>query len=50
MDVFNAIGDPHKIVKPEKSLLVMGDIGGNPAAIISANYRSDVKQHCIKPR
>ena len=30
----DAVGDKNEIVKPEKSLLVMGDIHGDPAVII----------------
>jgi len=49
MDERHAVGDNNEIVKSEKGLLVVVDIDGDPAAIISANYRSDAKQHCIKP-
>lgn len=35
MDERQAIGDKNEIVKPEKCLLVVGDIDGDPAAMIT---------------
>jgi hypothetical protein len=39
LDERHAVGDKNEIGNPEKSLLVMCDIHGDPAAIISTYYQ-----------
>jgi hypothetical protein len=43
MDERHAVGDKNDILKPEKGPLVFGNIDGDPAAIISANYQLVMK-------